>query len=191
MIVSCAARCAIASPLISGGLCLAENRYDIKKHTDKLMFEKQFEFEVPFPIEICEERIDKLRMTGCLLRLAQPIRTSILHSKPKVFTEFYVRQTLGRNSGKIEIDGYLEAIDKGSTLVVGTARLKNIWFTLIFFNVIFLSLIFGGIHDRVWFTTGWGLAMGILWWLQISSSNKRLINILEKALTKVEKKKRA
>jgi hypothetical protein len=147
---------------------------------DKTMFEHEFEIVVPQNFEVCLERIDSLKKSGCRNAFFQSVDSFVYLRGEDA--EFVLRQSAGRNAGYTVIKGVVEPLDDETTRVSGLANVEGAAFFLIFLTVVAAAFI---IHD-IRTGNGWVVAISaILYVLGVYQQvyyRNRLIQDLEKAL---------
>jgi hypothetical protein len=144
------------------------------------MFEREFEIIVPQSFEVCLERIDTLKMPGCLLRFFKPIDTFVYPRDKDA--QFVLRQMLGGNAGYAVIKGIVEPLDDGNTRISGIAKLEGVVFILALFTLVALAFVIQDIASRNWLLIGFTcIWYPIAMYQQIYFRN-RLINVLETVL---------
>lgn len=144
------------------------------------MFEREFEIIVPQNFEICLERIDTLKMPGCLSGFFQSIDAFVYLREYDA--QFVLRQSLGKNAGYAVIKGNVEPLDEGFTRISGMASLESIVFIMIFFSLIAVGQIFVSFNLE-----NWGFTIFVLCWYPLAMYQffffrNRLIKVLQKAL---------
>jgi hypothetical protein len=152
------------------------------------MFERKFEFTVPHPIEICEERILDMDKSGCFMQLFQPTKSNATSIKKDMLTEFHIVKTLGRLAGQAEVSGIVEATGKNQCTISGISQVRGMGILLVVFTLIGLSVFIEGLYDQ----NGWLIGLALVWtplvWLQFFYYRNNLINMLKKRLNQPKKK---
>jgi hypothetical protein len=142
------------------------------------MFEREFEFTVNQPLEVCEERILDMQKTGFFV--SNPISTYIAPCDSDGDTKFYVSFT-GQHA---RVKGSIKSISKLECGVSGVAYIEGFEFLLM------LTLIAAvlPIYKQVWWLVGLVALTCLLIWLISIHHRNRLIYRLEKALNQPKKK---
>jgi hypothetical protein len=146
------------------------------------MFEREFEFTVYHPLEVCEERILDMGKSGCFMQLFQPTRSNVTSIKHDTLTEFQIVKKLGKLAGQAEIDGIIELTGKNQCTVAGRSQVRNMGILLILFTLIGISVLIEGLYDHNMVLVVLAFIWTPLAWLQFIYYCNSLINILQKKL---------
>jgi hypothetical protein len=150
------------------------------------MFEREFEFTVYHPLEVCEEHVRQMKTPGCFTRFFQPITADIVPYHD--YAKFYVSQSLGSRAGSAKLEGTIEPVSKSECVVTGIADVRNVAFLLVFFTIIAVTMIASAVREQAWWLIAFVTCWYSLAWLQFIHYRNRLIKTFEKALNQPKKK---
>ena len=155
------------------------------------MFEREFEFTVHHPLEVCEERVLDMAKYGCFPQPIFRVSAQIISLKRDSFSQIYLRQP-SRGRHRVVIIAAMEQVSDSMSKVSGVASV--IGFPVIIWWSVSLTVIwiFLALYHQYWQLLCLAIGSGVLlvWsWIQAIYFRNRLIKRLENALTQQKKKK--
>jgi len=154
------------------------------------MFEREFEFIVHHPLEVCEERILDMNKSGCFPPKLYRISSDVLSTKSEGYSEIYVETISNRGHHIAHIEAIIEEIDNSTSRISGSADARGFGSGIGLFIFIGLLWLFAAVvsQEEYIFFAGFSFLGAIFVALQAVHSRNNLITLLETTLTQPKKK---
>ena len=157
------------------------------------MFEREFEFTVYHPIEVCEERVLDLNQSNRFPPIFHLITSNVIPVKHGEYSEIHIRKSMGRGHF-VQIEATIEQIDINTSKISGIAIPKGFQDSIVFlfgwavFGMGFLSFLVHNWHMLL-LGISFAIILGLVQAIQAINSRNQLIATLEATLNQPKKKR--